>query len=151
MPFKVKDLMIDVAGESKLQFCRFGTQWPCIRCTRQITQICQPCTPLHDTGIACKYNTYGCGGLTDCGMSDDPRTPEYTETIIEYTRVAVAEQIPALKQQLQTALQLIEQREITVNEQLQPQTVEEVNMLESKLTEALDHLKSRKAELQKKK
>jgi hypothetical protein len=61
-----------------------------------------------------------------------------------------AEQLAALKSQLQQALTDIENQEKIVNDSLQPQTVAQVEELQTKLRSALADLDRRKSELEKK-
>jgi hypothetical protein len=58
-----------------------------------------------------------------------------------------ASDLPKLKAQLQRALKQVEAREQAVAKKLQPQTVEQIEMLEAKLREALDELARQKKEL----
>lgn len=161
MRFKVKDLMIDVAGATaaKPAFpCVTGTirccvltcthlptpclcthlHTPCF-CTHILSQ-CLPCTHHGHSWIACEV------GTAPCGVSFEPTTP-----IIERTPVLVQEEISPLKEQLKAALELVERQEAAINEELRPKTLEEVANLETKLTEALEQIKAQKAELSKKK
>lgn len=58
-----------------------------------------------------------------------------------------ASDLPKLKAQLQRALKQVEAREQAVAKKLQPRTVEQIEMLETKLREALDELARQKKEL----
>lgn len=54
----------------------------------------------------------------------------------------------ALKEQLTAALQQVEARQEALKTQLRPQTVEEVDALEKQLTEALEELRTIRADIQ---
>jgi len=92
-----------------------------------------PCQPLSNCGLT------NCGGTINCGGSViDPGGP-----------LEQADNLAALKAQLQQALAQVEAQQKAVEESLQPKTVEEVDTLTQKLTEALAELKSRKETIQK--
>ena len=62
---------------------------------------------------------------------------------------AAAQQLAALKAELQQALRDVETQQQAADESLRPQTVAEVEQLQAKLKDALAELDSRKQELQK--
>ena len=137
--FKVKDLMIDVTSVQQAQICVNFTRICYFQCTFQITcnffhsQICRFGCTVFNTPIPCVAGTTitftpTCPGSVDPPFQVDPAT---------------------LKEQLQAQLAAVEAAEKAVNDQLQPQTVADVDMLTQKLTEAMEALKARKAELQK--
>ena len=138
--FKVKDLMIDVTSVQQQAICAHFTpictalcslQISChFQCSFQITchffQTCHfGCTVIHSP-ITCVTGTIG-------------PTPGCTPTFIQPDPAA-------LKEQLKAQLAAVEAAE----NQLQPQTVADVDMLQQKLAEAMDALKARRVELQKK-
>ena len=148
MPFKVKDLMIDVSSESQLRFTPPVTIFCCrLGCTA-ITEVCRfyctviptnPCGYLHTYGgCGFPFTHVPCVAGT-CAGSETPWTPQINP-----------QQFGSLKEQLKFALEAAEAQEKAAAESLKPQTVADVEMLEKKLTEALDELRARKAELQKK-
>jgi hypothetical protein len=147
MAFKVKDLMIDVAGVAQaniltisLRCCTLYRTYPCF-CTVFRT-------PINTCLINATTIHYTPGG---CGVSEDPTSPIYqTETIMQQIPGLTQQEITPLKEQLKAALELAEKQEAAINEQLQPKTLEDVNLLEGKLTEALAHIKAQKADLEKK-
>ena len=61
-----------------------------------------------------------------------------------------AEGLGALKEQLKRQLAAIEKQEQAAEEALKPQTVSQVDQLMKKLQEAMDELKTRRAELARK-
>lgn len=63
---------------------------------------------------------------------------------------ALVEQLAAMKAQLREAIAQIENQEKVVSELAQPQSIAEIEELQSKLKEALDELEHRKSELKKK-
>jgi hypothetical protein len=58
--------------------------------------------------------------------------------------------LSALKEQLKQQLADVEQQEQATEESLRPQTVSQVDQLQVKLQAAMDELKTRRAELEKK-
>jgi hypothetical protein len=73
-----------------------------------------------------------------------------TPTFIEATQTALRpEHLGQLKEELRAALERVEAEEQRVAEQMKPQSLEEVQQLEEKLTEALAELKKRRKELEK--
>jgi len=63
---------------------------------------------------------------------------------------ASLEALSTLRQQLQQQLAAVEQQEQAINAALKPQTVSQVDQLMQKLQEAMDELKTQRAELAKK-
>jgi len=155
MAFKVKDLMIDVAGIERPDIlCALGTLKTCaLMCTNIVPSRCF-CSYWRTPVPTCVYNAtthYAVcdGGSVACDGSWDT-TVIQTTIIINQTPVLTPVEIAPLKEQLKAALELVEKQEKAVNEQLQPKTLQEVNLLERKLTEALHEIKAQKAELEKK-
>jgi hypothetical protein len=162
MPFKVRDLMIDVApGVGGGVFCRPCTPLVtdyCL-CTNQVTiDVCKVCTN-RDISIWCR----DCSVISPyveitpwtvltpgCGFTD-PRTPmtvtPQTPVINQVGMVANPQNLAELKAQLRQSLAQVEAQEQAIAESMKPQTVEESDMLEQKLTEALDELRQHKEEL----
>lgn len=153
MPFKVKDLLVDVtsvagtiqqchptlicklgctiqAFSGCFQFCTYPFQSIChLGCTNHIPSICY-------TG---SHFTVTCGATWQ------------TDPIIQATPQLSGPVLATLKEQLKQALDVAEKQTVAENEAMQPQTVADVEMLEKKLGEALEELRARKAELNKKK
>ncbi len=161
MPFKVNDLMIDVTSAKATgaqALCIQGTQLCHFQCTIAVT-ICQfQCSHV----VSICY--LGCSHLpTICHFGCTFYQPSYytcqfgptyfTPTC-PGTPVIDPQQIgdPAvLKERLQASLEALEQQQKAAEEALKPQTLADVEMLETKLTEALTTLRAQKAELHKKK
>jgi hypothetical protein len=156
MPFKVKDLMIDLTTQGKIRndcqptlACRVGgtvTTPVCgLHCSIIPTvQLCGFYATLHPTTTICGFaGTLPC--LATCLGSETPWTP-----VLQGDPQTGVQQGASLKEQLQAALQQVEAQEKTTEESLKPQSVADVEMLEKKLNEALDELRVRKTELQKK-
>jgi anion-transporting ArsA/GET3 family ATPase len=74
-----------------------------------------------------------------------------TPTFEAFPGTLQAEHFAALKDELRATLDKMEAHEKLVHERQQPQTVEQVDQAEKKLSEALEALKQRRAELQKRK
>ncbi len=144
MPFKVKDLLIDVSA----------------------TQALTPTIQCHPTLIACHYGCtyfischYACSQVASyCQYGSVPTTivtcpgslVTDTTPIIQATPTLEGPQVATLKQQLKQALEVAERQEAAIDQSMQPQSVADVEMLEGKLNDALAELKARKAQLQKK-
>jgi predicted phage gp36 major capsid-like protein len=58
------------------------------------------------------------------------------------------EHLAQLKDELRATLEQVEAEEQRLTEQMQPQTLEDVDRIEEKLTSALDELRRRREELQ---
>lgn len=153
MAFKVKDLMIDVTSAGALQ-CH-----PTLICNFGCTVIHSHCY-LACTYIAFSACNYGCsiysptycqyGSITvtvTCPGSLVTDTTPIIQTIPQLSGQALGN----LKEQLKQALDAAEKQQAAEAEALKPQTVADVEMLEGKLNAALEELRARKAELQKKK
>jgi 16S rRNA G1207 methylase RsmC len=76
-------------------------------------------------------------------MTVTPQTP----VINQGGMVANPQNLAELKAQLRQSLAQVEAQEQVMAESMKPQTVEEVDMLEQKLTEALHELRHHKEEL----
>jgi translation elongation factor EF-Tu-like GTPase len=76
-------------------------------------------------------------------MTVTPQTP----VINQVGMVANPQNLAELKAQLRQSLAQVEAQEQAIAESMKPQTVEESDMLEQKLTEALDELRQHKEEL----
>jgi hypothetical protein len=153
MSFKVKDLMIDLTAPGTIHdncqpavVCRVG-------CTL-FTNVCefQSSVPLPFT--ICGFNSsFSRRDACDAGGTQI-RTPWTTATMhtetIQHTVPLGLQPLGSLKKYLNAALQEVDGREKTMEESLKPQSVAAVEMLEEKLSEALDELRARKTELRKK-
>lgn len=137
--FRFKDLTIDVARYA--QPCHiFHSVVPCrFYCSFHITDPCRfTCTVIHSE-VTCQFGTQIPTVTCPGSLVTDTLG---TETILENPG--------ALKQRLKQALAAAEASEKVQVESEQPGTLEEINLLEQKMTEALEELRRQKAELQKK-
>ena len=166
MRFRVKDLGIDVQAEAAVQqgavqgaqaicgpssfvctaICSFhpptivGCQ---LQCSTHPTVICTAICSLQPTPVGCQLqcsfdpSIVACGPLSPlpCGASMGPA-------------VDPMEGLTALRGQLEQALAQVQQQEKAAAEAMAPQTVEQVDLLQGKLQEALDALKERRSELE---
>jgi len=89
-------------------------------------------------GTGCGGTVVGCGGTVACGGSLTP--------VIDPASGG-GERLAALKAQLQEQIKAIEQQERIMTQASRPQTVEEAEALEKKLTQQLEELRSHKATL----
>lgn len=154
MPFKVKDLLIDVtsvAGALQCHptfICHFGCSFQIYSgchhfCTYLVQSVCHFGCTNHLPSI-CQHGsvtvTITCPGslVTD------------TTPIIQTTPQFSGPALVNLKDQLKMALEVAEKQSVAETDALQPQTLADVELLESKMGEALEALKARKAELRKK-
>jgi hypothetical protein len=94
-----------------------------------------------NSGITCGGFTINCVGSA-CGGSETP--------VFQGGGEVGPETLAALKEQLRQALAQVEAQERAVEESLRPQSVAEVEQLEQKMKAALEELRVRKEELQKK-
>ncbi len=95
--------------------------------------------------LGCTLVTQGCRVHSLCGRSF-VCTPTFEQT---FPGGLQAEHLAALKDELRATLDKMEAHEKVVRERQQPQTQEQVDQVEKKLNEALEALKQRRAELQK--
>ena len=160
MPFKIKDLMIDVTSIPKQ--CFTGTV-----CAQP--SICGSCSHFFTCGGGCSVAISACGFQCShlvsfcqaCSIAiTNPCTLHCTHvgslcaggtlvcpgTII--TTPQVIEQNPAiLKEQLLAALKVVEEREKEVNDSMAVKTLADAELIEGKLSEALDEVKRLKKTL----
>ena len=158
MAFKVKDLMIDVSAaagalpDQAALYCRFG---------------CTYYAAFSGCHLACTYLAfsgchYGCSFAFPSYCHYGSVTVTITQTcpgslvtdtgpILQTIPQLGGEALGNLKEQLKTALEMAEKQQAAEVQSQTPQTVADVEMLEKKLGEALDELRARKSELQKKK
>jgi hypothetical protein len=96
------------------------------------------CTCSKCTAHTCTFHTICtvCSHLQSCGNS-----------VIKPTSRLRASDLPKLKAQLQRALKQVEAKEEAVAKKMQPHTVEQIELLEAKLREALEELARQKKEL----
>lgn len=126
MAFKVKDLMINDLSEPGL-----GPPFQnrtCNPITRGAGAACF--TSFLVTGIDTGFGTFGGAGALN------PFDPGES-----------LESLSNLKEQLKQQLAQIEKQHAALEKNLQPQTVEEVDALSTKLNEALDELRALRAKL----
>jgi len=151
MPFKLKDLMIDVLPQAGVARCLGGTACPspsiacfhptyCAYPTYCAFPTYHPCTLNsltacpHFSVLPCTFGTLP--PLTGtCGFSGDPG-PIYTQVD------------PAvLKEQLRSALAQVEEQEKAAEAASRPQSREDAAALEEKLQGALDEVRNLKKSL----
>lgn len=118
--------------------CSQCTQCSCSLCTGGCTQ-CSACTCSKCTAHTCTFHTICtvCSHLQTCGPTAAARQ----------TSRLRASDLPKLKAQLQRALKQVEAKEEAVAKKMQPRTVEQIELLEAKLREALEELARQKKEL----
>lgn len=151
MTFKVKDLMIDISSATAQFGCTHHTA-----CAGQTLVGCY----YYCSHLAFSICHFGCtnyfpsicthGSVTvtiTCPGTLVTDTSPIFQTLPQLSGPALGN----LKEQLKQALELAERQEAGQAEALKPQTVADAEMLEKKLGEALEELRTRKAELQKKK
>jgi hypothetical protein len=160
--FKVRDLMINVlpeAGPGEIRFCRGVTLPDCalnscvdfsyVGCA---VTICAHITRCLQVTVleACPAD----GGVSDCnvcvtkgGAKTEYVCPGGANTGSKLIG-AQLEDLAILKEQLKRSLANVEAQELALAERLRPQTLEEVQQLEVKLTAGLEELRMRKAELE---
>lgn len=155
--FKVKDLMFDVlpleaveAGAEVQQFCWRTCHYYISRCHYHISRC-------HYYISRCHYYTRHCGWFisewchltrTDLILEQCPAGSEIPE-IDPRIREFDPRELGVLRKQLQMELEQVEAAEKRVAEQMAPQTIEEVELLQGKLREALGELDALKERMQK--
>jgi hypothetical protein len=146
--FKIKDLMINIMPEAGPGqgdcFCTIG---PCsdAGCTGPCSVGCTPAASL--TQQTCQ----GCIPFLGTPIFETPflGTPVFA-TPATFGIAGQLQELTLLKAQLKRALQQIDAQERSAQAQMEPKSLEEVEILETKLSEALDEVRARKAELEKK-
>jgi hypothetical protein len=126
MAFKIKDLMINVLSEDA-----YDNLPPC----RTPSRHCVPTFPPGATFIQC-FVSFGVLGAVDTDQAQ-------TSPVTPFTALSI------LKGQLTRQLAEVEKQQAAAEQSMLPETVEEVDELSKKLTEALEELKARRAELSK--
>ena len=167
MAFKVRDLMIDVSPQLPQEM--HAQQLFCATYTYGCPNLTHFCRYPSDfcpnyTFVGCQVRSYfPCGRTyldptiiyTPTPVLDDPipfvQTPDAQAPIMNQPGMVVNPQnLAELKSQLRQSLAQVEAQEKVMKENMKPQTVEEVDMLEQKLTEALEELRQHKEELRRK-
>lgn len=138
--YKLADVVLDITGiEERRRFCRWPTRlcWPVLSwCWPWHT--CYPivswCRPIRST-IWWEIEIEGCpaGSILDIEHMfdewDDPR------------------ELERLRVQLKTVLEHADRRQETLGQEMQPQTMDELNVLEEQLKAAQADLARRKKDL----
>lgn len=157
--FKVRDLMVNFLPEGgQVPFCRGVTLPDCTFNTVNTLRydpcgmtICPPVTLCvqislfvacgSDGGSSCNACVTDGGATTGgCGPGTGPKLVGDMGRQLE--------DLTLLKQQLKQSLSQVEAQERAVAESLRPQTLDEVQQLEEKLTGALEELGARRAEIE---
>ncbi|MEL7330874.1 MAG: hypothetical protein AAFN12_01430 [Cyanobacteria bacterium J06560_2] len=167
MQFKVKDLMINVipdptdevgltcANGVTFNNCFRTTLIGCNGCTLTVTQVVDPCNggptfvvPTRvTTGCGVNYSTCFAGSNFAETVQQTTLVQHTTRTILEGNPLSASENLATLKQGLKEALSQVEAQEKLVAESLKPQSLEELEVLDEKLTAALEDVRSRKAQM----
>jgi len=159
VPFKIKDLMIDVTSVPK----------PCIGGTLCLQpSICGSCSHFVTCGFcsaAISFCGHNCSQLVSfcqaCSLAISHCTPNCTHigsqcftgsiacpgSIITTTPFQAELNPAVLKEQLKAALKIAEEREKEFNDSLAVKTLADAELLEGKLSEALDEVKRLKKTL----
>ena len=88
--------------------------------------------------------TRGCRAHSLCGHTIQC-TPTFVQTVAGALEV---DDLEALKDELRATLQRVEAQERNLRQHQRPQTLAQVDEIEQKLTEALEELRERRAELE---
>ena len=151
MTFKVKDLMIDISSATAQFACTHHTLCAghtLVGCNYYCSQVAFSICHFGCTNHFPSICTHGSVTVTiTCPGTLVTDTSPIFQTLPQLSGPALGN----LKEQLKQALELAERQEAGQAEALKPQTVADAEMLEKKLGEALEELRTRKAELQKKK
>ena len=126
------------------------TNITCVGCTGCSGPCTHACT-AECTGLCTYICTYVCTqAATPCHARFSCAIGVATVHPPEEEPQASLEALSTLRQQLQQQLAAVEQQEQAINAALKPQTVTQVDQLMQKLQEAMDELKTQRAELAKK-
>ncbi len=148
MPFKIKDLMIEVTSIAKQCFAGTVCHQPSLcggACSYLAISLCGiHCSHLHSACAGCTFVisnpcTLHCthiGSIVCPGGSGFPTTPYQLE-----------EDPAVLKEQLKAALKAVEDREKEIADSLAVKTLADAELLEGKLGEALEEIKRLKKTL----
>ena len=141
MPFRIKDLLINVLPPGKEDPDCGDTGWPDCGGTEWCGGTwCPHSPPVYPCYVHAKH----CLGTPTVHW-----TPWQFAAMRPADPDAAAKQLSTMKAQLKQSLAEIEEHEKRIGERSQPQTVEEIEALQSKLREALDELERRKSDLKK--
>lgn len=156
MPFRVKDILIDVVQpapcpQHTLVFCHlFCTRIPSL-CHIGCTVItCHWHHSIIPCGIQCSFQWSGCGfhtlqcpgGTLPCGGGTIACPGSVVDPGVLDPGV--------IRERMKAELAAAQAQEEAMAEAMRPQTIEQVELLETKLNEALAELKRRRDELKKK-
>lgn len=160
MPFKIKDLMIDVTTIPKPciggtlcaqpSFCGFCSNFiSCGHCSAVISFCGNNCSHLISfCGPCSQAITNNCTLFcTHVGSQCVTGSIACPGSIITTTPFQVELDPAVLKEQLKAALRLTEEREKEFNTSLEVKTKADAELLEGKLTEALEEVRRLKKEL----
>lgn len=155
--FKVRDLMINLLPEGgQLPFCRGVTLPDCAFTTEHFVgcavTICPSITRCFQvTYLAAPCDADGGSSCNACMTIDGVRTggcaPGTGGKLVQDTGRHLQE-LGILKEQLKQSLVQVEAQERAFAESLQPQTLDELQQLEDKLTGALEELRARRGEIE---
>ena len=150
MAFKIKDLMIsDLSAEQGAHVYCGVWQISCIDKSHGFSPTCKKLN-TEAAGFGAEYFFHPGGNPIACDVGISIFTPRtitpYTPFIVP-TRETSVTALSALKDQLRQQLAEVEKLHSAAEAGMKPQTVEEVDMLTEKLNDALEELKSRRAEL----
>ena len=128
--------------------CRCTACTPCSArtcgCTCTNCTACTGCTVITQCGQLSHCTIHSvCTFASACGVSIRC-TPTFTTGGLGLQ----PEHLSQLKEELRATLEQVEAHEQRLKEQMQPQTLDEVAQLEQKMTEALDELRQRREELE---
>jgi|ERR1700674_2223444 len=153
MPFRFKDLMIDVVGKER-NLCQQPSlqHLPCANLT--INAPCGFHTILNALNAPCGFHTIpywacgdtfqACGGtVTPCGGSFVDPTTLADHHLVQFS----ATDLQQLQKQLETTLVKLKERDQAHEAASRPQTRAEAEELEGKLKDALQELQQHKKEL----
>ena len=156
MAYRVKDLMINIVrsetqgpqcGAATVPACGNDTQGCVGASWTAHTTFWMLCRGMSGTGTTTPQDLAPCGASILC-VGGSGTAPGAVNPYAD-DPAAAAQHLAALKAHLKQAIGEVERQEAIANEQARPQTVPEIEELETKMREALDELGKRKNELQK--
>jgi hypothetical protein len=168
------NLITECGGVTELcventQGCAFTQNCNCTihtACGDEFTCMCSICTPCSQRTCGCTCTACSactqctvitpCGQLSHCTVRTFCTPASACGFTIRCTPTFVAnvpgglqpEHLSRLKDELRATLEQVEAEEERQKERMQPQTLDEVDLLEQKMTEALEELRRRREELE---
>jgi len=154
--FKVRDLMINLVPEGGVaQFCKVVTLPDCaydsqvgMDCVISICRTVSRCVQVTLLGACDADGGASCDACYTKSTVTTGTCKPGTGGKVGPDAQQYLEDLAILKAELQATLSRVEERERVVEESLRPQSLDEVQQLEERLTGALEDLRARRTEIE---